>query len=200
MFKRVLDLALVILIFPVAFPVMLVLMVLVASDGSSPFYAQTRVGRHGRMFYCYKFRSMVPDAPERLAAVLAADPAAAAEWAFNRKLTNDPRITRFGRFIRATSLDELPQLWNVLRGDMSIVGPRPVTEEEIELHYGRAARRLLSVRPGVTGLWQVSGRSDAVPYDERVRMDMAYVQSITLLRDASIVLRTLLVMVKRAGN
>ena len=156
------------------------------------FFAHTRVGRHGRLFRCFKFRTMVPNAAEVLAELLARDPAARAEWARDRKLRNDPRITPIGRLLRKTSLDELPQLFNVLRGEMSLVGPRPVMPDELE-RYGEAQDRLSQVRPGLTGLWQISGRND-VDYERRVHLDAWYVRNWTFWYDILILFRTLLVV------
>jgi exopolysaccharide production protein ExoY len=155
-------------------PLMLGITLIVRLDGGPALFRHNRIGRGGRVFPCLKFRSMVMDADQRLARLLAEDPAAAAEWVTRRKLPNDPRITRIGRFLRATSLDELPQLINVLRGEMSLVGPRPVVREELELHYSPAASAAyVSTRPGVTGLWQISGRSNTT-YQERVTLDTLY--------------------------
>ena len=169
------------------------------STGSPIIYGHKRVGRGGREFACYKFRSMVPNADEVLAHLLASDPAARAEWNLDFKLKNDPRITRVGRFIRRTSLDEFPQLWNVLMNDMSIVGPRPVVRKEIERHYHGVFRAsYMSVKPGLTGLWQVSGRND-MPYCERVELDRDYVREWNVVTDLSIVMRTVGVMFRRKG-
>ncbi len=143
-----------------------------AQDGGPAFYAQPRIGRGGVMFPCFKFRSMVVDADRRLHELLQHDRRAAAEWAASQKLTRDPRITPWGRFIRKTSLDELPQLFNVLRGEMSLVGPRPIVMAEA-VRYGAFLRNYQSVRPGITGLWQVSGRAD-VSYRRRVAIDVLY--------------------------
>ena len=137
-------------------PLITVLMVLAMADGGSPIFAHARVGLGGRTFRCFKIRTMVVDAEARLARVLAEDPAAAAEWAYGFKLRRDPRITALGRVLRRTSLDELPQLWNVVRGDMSLVGPRPVTVDEYRF-YGPAADCYARMRPGLTGLWQILG-------------------------------------------
>jgi len=154
---------------PVLIPVGLMVKM---QDGGSIFFGQSRIGYGGRDFTCYKFRSMLTDADVRLKNLLATDAVARAEWIRDHKLKNDPRITSFGRFIRKTSLDEFPQLWNVLRGDMSLVGPRPIVQEEI-CKYGRTFVRYASVKPGITGLWQVSGRSN-VSYSRRVAMDRLY--------------------------
>jgi lipopolysaccharide/colanic/teichoic acid biosynthesis glycosyltransferase len=180
-------------------PAFLVIAVLVRRDGGPVFYAHRRVGRAGNGFGCLKFRSMVVDSDRRLAELLARDPAARAEWGATRKLKNDPRVTRVGRFLRATSLDELPQLLNVLRGEMSLVGPRPVLAAELEQHYGpAAAAHYLSVRPGITGPWQVSGRND-VTYASRVAMDVAYASRPSLWTDIRILLRTPVAVLARRG-
>lgn len=179
-------------------PIFLVLALLVRADGGPAFYAHPRIGRGGRIFGCLKFRSMVVDSQERLAALLASDPAAQAEWEATRKLRQDPRITRIGRFLRATSLDELPQLLNVLRGEMALVGPRPVVKAELDTYYGAAAAHYIAVRPGITGLWQVSGRSDT-SYAQRVALDVAYVSRPSLMQDIRILLRTPLAVLSRKG-
>ena len=162
------------------------------ADGGGVIFAHTRVGRHGQLFPCYKFRTMVANSAEVLAELLARDPVARAEWAKDRKLRHDPRITGLGRFLRKTSLDELPQLLNVVRGEMSLVGPRPVVPDELEL-YGEARIYYLQVRPGLTGLWQISGRND-VDYDRRVSLDAWYVRNWTLWYDILILFRTLAVV------
>jgi exopolysaccharide production protein ExoY len=180
-------------------PLLLVIAALVKADGGPVLFAHERVGRGGRRFGCLKFRSMVVDSAARLEALLAADPDARAEWEATRKLKRDPRVTAFGRFLRASSLDELPQLLNVLRGEMSLVGPRPVMASELSAQYGpAAAAQYASVRPGITGLWQVSGRSDT-SYAARVAMDMRYLANPTLLGDLLILLRTPLAVLARRG-
>jgi exopolysaccharide production protein ExoY len=141
-------------------------------DGGSPLFAHPRIGRGGRVFVCLKFRSMHPDAERRLAEHLLGNEAARIEWAMTRKLRRDPRVTRVGAVLRSTSLDELPQLFNVLRREMSLVGPRPIVAAEVG-RYGRYFPAYCSIRPGITGLWQVSGRSD-VTYRRRVAMDVVY--------------------------
>jgi Undecaprenyl-phosphate galactose phosphotransferase WbaP len=179
-------------------PFFLIVALMVRADGGPAFFAHQRVGRGGKLFGCLKFRSMVVDSQARLEALLANDPAARAEWEATRKLKNDPRITRIGRFLRSTSLDELPQLINVLRGEMSLVGPRPVQEAEIDRYYGASAAHYMAVRPGITGLWQVSGRSET-SYESRVALDVAYVSRPSLLADLSILLRTPVAVVSRRG-
>jgi exopolysaccharide production protein ExoY len=176
-----------------------IIALLVRIDAGPALFAHWRVGRGGKAFGCLKFRTMVPDAERRLAALLEADPAARAEWEATRKLRNDPRVTWIGRFLRASSLDELPQLLNVLRGEMSLVGPRPVLASELAIHYGPiATERYESVRPGITGLWQVSGRSDT-SYAERVALDVAYVARPSLREDLRILLRTPAAVLLRRG-
>lgn len=196
--KRALDIAIAGTALVLASPFFLIVSLMVRADGGPAFYAHPRMGRGGRIFGCLKFRSMVVDSQARLDALLAADPEARAEWDATRKLKNDPRITRIGRFLRATSLDELPQLINVLRGEMAIVGPRPVTPAELDRYYGAAAAHYLSVRPGITGLWQVSGRSET-SYDQRVALDVAYVSQPSLLADMRILIKTPVAVLSRRG-
>lgn len=179
-------------------PVFLVIAALVRRDGGPAFYAHTRIGQGGRGFGCLKFRSMVIDSQARLDALLASDPAAQAEWNATRKLRRDPRVTAIGRFLRKTSLDELPQLINVLRGEMSLVGPRPVIAAELAEYYGPAAAHYMSVRPGITGLWQVSGRSDT-SYAQRVALDVAYASRPSIWTDIKILARTPMVVLARRG-
>jgi lipopolysaccharide/colanic/teichoic acid biosynthesis glycosyltransferase len=196
--KRLLDAAGAAALLMLCLPAFLVLGALVKLDGGPIFYAHPRVGRGGRQFGCLKFRSMVTDADRRLADLLARDPAARAEWEASRKLKNDPRVTWVGRFLRATSLDELPQLINVLLGDMSLVGPRPVIAAELTAYYGAAAQHYMAVRPGITGPWQISGRSDT-SYAQRVALDVAYVSNPSLLTDIRILLRTPAAVLARRG-
>ena len=166
-------------------------------EGGPMLFAHERVGRDGARFRCLKFRTMVPDAEARLAHILATDAAARAEWETTRKLADDPRVSCLGRFLRRTSLDELPQFVNVLRGDMSIVGPRPVVAEELP-RYGDHVSAYLSVKPGITGLWQVSGRSDTT-FDERVALDAHYVRNRSFGLDLQIIWRTALVLLSQKG-
>jgi Undecaprenyl-phosphate galactose phosphotransferase WbaP len=169
-------------------PVMLAVMLLLAREGGSPFFGHERIGRGGRRFKCLKFRTMVPNADEVLKQVLKRDPALRAEWLRDHKLRNDPRVTALGRFLRRTSLDELPQLINVLKGEMSLVGPRPVVLAELP-RYGHRVAAYLAVRPGLTGLWQVSGRSETT-YRRRVAMDAYYVRHSSFVVDLYLLLRT----------
>jgi exopolysaccharide production protein ExoY len=158
------------------------------SDKGPMLYGHIRIGRGGRLFRCLKFRTMVRNGDAVLAAHLRSNPAAAAEWAATRKLKDDPRVTRVGVVLRKLSLDELPQIVNILRGDMSIVGPRPVVREELD-HYGKSAVFYLKSRPGLTGLWQVSGRND-VSYDTRVAFDRHYVENWSMVEDIKIIAKT----------
>ncbi len=180
-------------------PVMVALAVLIrAADGGPALFAHDRVGLGGRAFRCIKFRTMVVDADVRLAQLLAEDPFARREWQSHYKLRSDPRISRLGGFLRRSSLDELPQLFNVLRGDMSIVGPRPIVISEIPL-YGRRYRTLCSVRPGMTGLWQVSGRNDTT-YRRRVALDTVYAKNKSLLWDMKIMAMTISAVIFARGS
>lgn len=167
-------------------------------DGGHAYYKQTRVGRYSRDFQCFKFRSMIVDADTVLAEHLASDPEARAEYEESFKLVDDPRITSFGAFLRRSSLDELPQLWNVLRGEMSLVGPRPVTRPELNQHYGDLAATYTRVLPGITGLWQISGRSDTT-YAQRISYDVWYIKNWTLWYDVVILLRTVKAVFNRTG-
>lgn len=193
--KRALDVALVLAAAPVVVPVVLVLALLVACDGGAPFYAQDRVGRGGRRFRMWKLRTMVVGAEDRLAAHLAADPAARAEWDRTQKLRDDPRVTPTGRLLRRTSLDELPQLWNVLTGDMSLVGPRPMMPCQQAMYPGEAYYRL---RPGLTGPWQVSDRN-AAAFADRARFDRDYEAALSLATDLRLLAATLRVVLRGTG-
>ncbi|MCO5065955.1 MAG: sugar transferase [Rhizobiaceae bacterium] len=171
-------------------PLFLLLVALVKlSDGGPAFYAHRRIGRGGRVFNCLKFRTMVPNGDEVLANYLRENPAAHEEWRRDRKLKDDPRVTPVGIVLRKLSLDELPQIINILRGDMSIVGPRPVVLDELE-KYGPAAAHYLSTRPGLTGLWQVSGRNN-ISYDARVQFDRHYVENWSVASDVIIIFKTI---------
>lgn len=170
-------------------PLMIVVALIVfITDPGPVIFGHQRIGRNGHGFKCLKFRSMVIDSEARLAELLATDPAARAEWASTHKLRNDPRITSVGRFLRKSSIDELPQLFNVLIGNMSLVGPRPIVAAEIT-RYGRYFDHYCRVRPGITGLWQISGRND-VSYRRRVAADVAYTRSKTWQFDVQILFLT----------
>lgn len=196
--KRTVDIAAVLCGSVIALPLIVALSLLIKLDSPGPaFFKQRRVGRDGKHFYVWKFRSMVVDAQKRLEELLASDPAAAKEWAETQKLVADPRVTRVGSFLRKTSLDELPQLWNVMKGEMSLVGPRPIIDEEIE-KYQDDYRYYTQVRPGLTGAWQVSGRSDT-SYEFRVELDTFYVRNWNLWIDLDILIKTVGVVLKREG-
>jgi Undecaprenyl-phosphate galactose phosphotransferase WbaP len=169
-------------------PLLLLLMIAIRMSGPGVFFGHGRIGKNGKPFKCYKFRTMVPNAQQVLKDLLERDPLARAEWDRDFKLRKDPRVTRVGAFLRRTSLDELPQLWNVLRGNMSLVGPRPVTEDELT-RYGDKIDFFLEAKPGITGLWQVSGRND-VSYEERVRLDAWYARNWQLWFDLVILMKT----------
>lgn len=178
-------------------PVLLVVGWMIRQDGGPALFRHPRVGRGGKVFMCLKIRTMVIDAQQRLEKVLENDPAARAEWERSQKLANDPRVTKLGHFLRITSFDELPQFINVLRGEMSLVGPRPVTEMELQ-RYGANVGEYLSCRPGITGLWQVSGRS-STDYRRRVLLDSEYARTASLKLDFSIMLKTVRVILSRDG-
>jgi lipopolysaccharide/colanic/teichoic acid biosynthesis glycosyltransferase len=196
--KRAFDLILALLLLPLLAPVIALLWLLVRLDGGPGFYGHSRVGRNGTPFRCWKLRSMCVSAEARLAAHLAQNPAAAAEWARDFKLTEDPRITRLGRILRKTSLDELPQIWNVLRGEMSLVGLRPITEAELT-KYGPHQGLYLALRPGITGPWQVEGRGNRVSYADRVQLDLSYGQNLSLAHDLNLIARTITVLLNPKG-
>ena len=179
-------------------PVMIAVAIAVfAQDGGPILFAHRRIGQNGRHFYCLKFRTMAVDAERRLADLLASDPDARAEWERDHKLRNDPRVTPLGAFLRRSSLDELPQLFNVLRSEMSLVGPRPIVDAEIA-KYGRRFDHYCAVRPGITGLWQVSGRNDTT-YARRVELDSDYARRANFWFDCGIVLRTVPAVVLGRG-
>ena len=195
--KRGLDVTLVLMAAPVALPLILgFALALLLLEGAAPFYRQDRVGREGRIYKMWKLRSMVPDAEARLADHLAADPAAWAEWTSTQKLKADPRITRLGRLLRKSSMDELPQLWNVLRGDMSLVGPRPMMDGQQDLYPGIA---YYTLRPGITGLWQVSKRNDST-FAERADFDDRYDREVSLTTDLRLLAATVGVVLRATGH
>lgn len=196
--KRVFDALGAAVLLALFLPLIATLWALVRRDGGPGFHGHPRVGRHGRLFRCWKLRSMVPDAATRLAMHLAANQAAAEEWARDFKLTDNPRITRLGHLLRRTSLDELPQLWNVLRGEMSLVGPRPVTPPEYA-SYGRSQHYYHRLQPGMTGLWQVSRRGEP-GYRARVAMDVTYYWRASPLTDLRILLGTLGAVLRGTGR
>jgi lipopolysaccharide/colanic/teichoic acid biosynthesis glycosyltransferase len=193
--KRVFDTAAIIAALPIVLPVIAILALLIRRDGGPVFYSQNRVGREGRIFRFWKLRSMVVDAEARLEAHLAADPKARAEWNATQKLKDDPRVTRVGRLIRKTSMDELPQLWNVLRGDMSLVGPRPIMPDQLPLYPGRA---YFSLRPGLTGFWQVGDRNET-NFASRAVYDTSYARNVSFLTDIAVLFLTVRTVLRGTG-
>ena len=194
-FKRLLDFSVVVLAAPVVVPIVMVLAILVARDGHSPFYRQDRVGRGGRIFSMWKLRTMVPDADHHLALYLSMYPSARREWTESQKLKVDPRITRFGKKLRRTSMDELPQLWNVFVGEMSLVGPRPMMTEQQDLYPGKA---YYSLRPGLTGYWQISDRNES-SFAARASFDTRYFSELNLSTDVGVLSKTVGVVLRGTG-
>ncbi|MEJ0005423.1 MAG: sugar transferase [Steroidobacteraceae bacterium] len=195
--KRVLDVIGALALMLVLSPLLLVVGLLLARDRAPIIFSHKRTGRHGKTFGCLKFRTMVPNADEVLRDLLHQDPKLKVEWMRDHKLREDPRVTTVGRFLRRTSLDELPQLWNVLKGEMSLVGPRPVVRDEWQ-RYGRRLDTYLAAKPGVTGLWQVMGRNDC-SYRRRVALDSYYVRKRSFFMDCYILLRTIKVVLNGRG-
>lgn len=197
--KRAVDIALVLVAIPVVVPILALIMIVTWLQGGRPIFVQHRIGRGGQTFRFWKIRTMVHKADEALAQLISTDDGIAQEWALNQKLVNDPRITRFGRFLRKTSLDELPQLLNVLNGTMTLVGPRPFTPDQQSLYaQGRADASYYMLRPGISGLWQVSRRS-AGSFGERVHYDEEYSQRMSLSFDVEILWRTFSVIMRATG-
>ena len=193
--KRVFDSAAIIAALPIVLPLIAILALLIRRDGGPVFYYQNRVGRGGKIFRFWKLRSMVVDAESLLEAHLAADPAARAEWNATQKLKDDPRVTRIGRLIRKTSMDELPQLWNVLRGEMSLVGPRPIMIDQLPLYPGRA---YFSLRPGLTGFWQVGDRNET-NFASRAVYDTSYARNVSFLTDIAVLFLTIRTVLRGTG-
>ncbi len=194
--KRMLDVVLVLLGLPFVVPLLLVCVMIIGLRGGAPFFVQERIGRGGHTFRLWKLRTMVPDAERQLERHLAQDPKARDEWETKQKLTHDPRITRVGRFLRRASLDELPQVFNVLKGDMSLVGPRPMMVNQRHLYPGQAYFHL---RPGITGPWQVSARNQTT-FAARARYDADYLQRVSLREDLWLILQTFQVVLRATGN
>lgn len=195
--KRCFDLVMSVLLIIIGFPLLATIACKVLSSGRPVFYGHKRVGQDGKQFKCYKFRTMTPNSDHLLADLLASSEEAREEWGRDFKLKDDPRITSIGHFLRKTSLDELPQLWNVLKGEMSLVGPRPIVTAELE-RYGSLVDFYLEAKPGVTGLWQISGRND-VTYETRVYLDAWYVKNWSLFNDIVILFRTFKVVLRKDG-
>ncbi len=198
--KRSFDIIVCIIILPILLPLFGIVSILIMLDSpGSPIFIHERIGKDGRKIKVYKFRSMYKNSQEILQKYLEKNPSAKQEWETYFKLKNDPRITRIGKFLRRTSLDELPQIFNVLKGEMSLVGPRPVTEEELRKYYGEFSSFYYMVRPGITGLWQVSGRNE-LAYEDRVKMDVWYVLNWSLWLDIILLIRTISVVLKKEGS
>ncbi|MBR6079979.1 MAG: undecaprenyl-phosphate galactose phosphotransferase WbaP [Treponema sp.] len=196
--KRILDISLCLIASPFVLILTAIIAILIKIDSRGPvFFGHKRIGKNHKEIRCWKFRSMYADADVRLKKILETDPVRAAEWEKNRKFSDDPRVTRIGKFLRKTSLDEIPQLWNIFKGDMSFVGPRPVTLGELE-KYGGTVEYVLSVTPGLSGMWQVSGRSDT-DYDERIALDSYYIQNWSIWLDLWIVVKTIWVVLAGKG-
>lgn len=197
--KRIFDILFSIFILILFSPLFLLIAVLIRLSSKGPaIYSHERIGRGGKPFRCYKFRTMYLDAEHRLQKLLIDHPEVKEEWQKSRKLKNDPRIISIGRFLRRTSLDELPQFWNALKGDLSIVGPRPVVEEEMVLYFKDKAPKILSIRPGITGIWQVSGRSDT-SYEKRIQLDEKYVDQRSFVLDLVLIAKTIPKMIFSKG-
>ncbi|MDV7142213.1 sugar transferase [Tropicimonas sp. TH_r6] len=194
--KRALDLALVVMTFPLLMAVVAMMASVVALDGANPFFLQRRIGRNGRSFRMIKLRTMVPEAENRLQTYLKSDPAARLEWEQFQKLTRDPRVTWIGSILRRTSLDELPQFLNVLFGDMSLVGPRPILPAQTEIYPGSAYYRM---RPGVTGPWQVSERNE-VSFADRAKYDLNYLETQSVFGDLRYLALTILAVCRLSGR
>ena len=194
--KRFLDVTLVLLTLPLTLPLILICAFALWLEGGLPFYRQDRLGQHGGRFSILKLRTMVRNADEKLAEYLASCPEMRREWDATQKLKQDPRITQVGRFLRSTSLDELPQLFNVLKGDMSLVGPRPMLPEQLPL-YGDA-QAYFALKPGITGAWQVSARNES-QFSYRAQIDAAYGQELSLISDMSLMFRTVGVVLRGTG-
>ncbi|MFN7002666.1 MAG: sugar transferase [Roseinatronobacter sp.] len=195
--KRLFDLALIILIAPIVLPVILIVTLVLLVQGASPFYSQQRIGKNGRIFRIWKFRTMHSDADQILERILANDAKLRAEWDETQKLKKDPRVTPIGSFLRKTSIDELPQLWNVVVGHMSMLGPRPMLPEQQYL-YGPALPVYTSLRPGISGMWQVSERN-AVHFQRRAELDIEYARIVSLRTDLGLVLKTLRTVLYSTG-
>lgn len=196
--KRFIDLFLCIIAAVIVIPFSIIIGIIIKITSPGPiFYGHKRVGKNGKEIKCWKFRSMCNNSQEILEKILKEDPVRRAEWEKDRKFVDDPRVTKFGKFLRKTSLDELPQLWNIFIGEMSFVGPRPVTKDELE-KYGENAEFILSVKPGLSGMWQISGRSDT-GYEERITLDTYYIQNWSVWLDIWIIIKTVWVVINGKG-
>ncbi|MCR5605802.1 MAG: exopolysaccharide biosynthesis polyprenyl glycosylphosphotransferase, partial [Treponema sp.] len=196
--KRIVDLLILLAMSPLVIPIVLIVSIIVKISSPGPiFYGHKRVGKDGKEFKCWKFRSMVINADKMLDKILEEHPEMREEWERDRKFTHDPRVTKIGKILRKTSIDELPQLWNVLVGEMSFIGPRPVTSPELA-KYGDKANFILSVLPGLSGMWQISGRS-TTGYEERITLDSYYIQNWSVWLDLWIIIKTVWVVLKGKG-
>jgi exopolysaccharide production protein ExoY len=184
--KRLFDISCSCLLILLFFPIFLIVALLIRKE---IFYASERLGHHGKVFKCYKFRTMVIDADKKLDSVLKRNPNLKKEWVLKQKLKEDPRILPFGKFLRRSSIDELPQLWNVFKGDLSLVGPRPYTVDQ-RSYLGASSYKILSIRPGLTGLWQTSGRSRTT-FQKRIELDLLYIEERSFLFDLYLLLKTI---------
>lgn len=198
--KRGFDILFSLLCLTIGLPffLLIAICILITSPGKM-IYAHQRIGRGGKPFLCYKFRTMYADADRKLKELLEQDEQLREEWKRSYKLKKDPRVTTIGAFLRKTSLDELPQFWNVLKGDLSVVGPRPVVKEEVDNYLGVKAHKILSIRPGLTGPWQISGRSDIDSYQKRIQLDEYYVDHHSFLLDLKLIAKTVPAMVSSKG-
>jgi exopolysaccharide production protein ExoY len=197
--KRIFDLLFSVAVLLLLSPFFFLIGIIIAlTSKGRVIYSHERIGRAGKPFQCLKFRSMYLDADARLEELLEKDAVSRREWKASHKLKNDPRITPFGQFIRKTSLDELPQFWNVVKGDLSVVGPRPVQKSEIIEHFGPHASKVLTIRPGLTGIWQTSGRSNT-SYEERIEMDKDYIDTRTFWMDLKLIVKTIPAMLFSRG-
>lgn len=197
--KRTFDILFSLFALTLSLPLLLCIALIIRfSSRGNIFYSHQRIGRGGKLFKCYKFRTMYPDADARLEALLEENPLLKAEWEKARKLKQDPRVLPIGQFLRKSSLDELPQFWNVLKGDLSVVGPRPVVKEELLHFYRDKAPKILSMRPGLTCIWQVSGRNDT-SYQKRVQLDEDYIDNHSLFLDIKLICKTIPSMIASKG-
>lgn len=196
--KRIFDVVGATVLLLLTAPIVVFAALLIVLTGEKPFFSHSRVGQNGRPFPCFKLQTMRSESKRLLRHIVRTNVLAAEEWETQQKLSHDPRITRLGRFLRKSSIDELPQLLNILRGEMSLVGPRPVTEDELRF-YGPHLPAYLSLKPGLTGFWQVHGRGTTT-YDERIWMDSSYADSVCFWVDFKLALQTASVIVKRTGT
>tara|TARA_R110002051_G_scaffold146786_2_gene219575 strand:- start:55612 stop:56250 length:639 start_codon:yes stop_codon:yes gene_type:complete len=197
--KHIFDLVAAIVLLPILLPVILLLWILVRCDGGPGFYSQDRIGHNGQEFRCWKLRTMILDADNVLKEMCDADDELANEWHNKQKLDDDPRITRIGRFLRITSMDELPQIWNIICGEMSFVGPRPFMTNQANLYNVAGGNAYYSVRPGITGTWQVYGRGTTC-FIDRVKYDTSYCRNLSFKNDVVLIWKTFGVVMRGTGS